>query len=388
MKDHNQDQDAQQRAKELQMDACLTELGGVGPDRSLASRILDEVAERDRNGRVIAARATAPRWLIAAFVIVGLSVVGGIAYMRTNPEDNVDKGTANGGIEAPSDPSDQGPTGQDPKAVTTLICDYTDDCILEVDSEGKTVNRWPEMFGIWDASLLPNGNLLLVEWSTSRVSEQTRSGKVVWQFEDLKNPYSAQRLRNGNTLIADTFAERVIEVNPAGKIVWTFDKGIRPYDAEMTDAGTVLIADVIGDRVIEVDSSGTIVWQIKDVKTPHDADRLPNGNTLVTIRDEGGDKVVEFNREGVAVWTLDGLKRCGPPAKRQYAHRRERTCTRVQQGQAGRRGNQGGLCRRGQSRHGSLAEPGAPATARTREAKAPAQTPTQTPAQADLHVDC
>ncbi|MFT6081537.1 MAG: hypothetical protein ACJAQZ_003609, partial [Planctomycetota bacterium] len=201
MNHDNQDQSAQQRAKELQMRACLTELGGVGPDRSLASRILDELAARDRDGSVIAARVSTPRWLIAAFVLVGLSVVGGIAYMRTQLDGDIDKGAAHGGNEAPVDsqvpdpdvpdpdvPTPNRPTPnrpnpqdgtQDPKPVTTLICDYTSNCILEVDSEGTTINRWTDLLGIWDASLLPNGHLLLVEFSTSRVTERTKAGKII-----------------------------------------------------------------------------------------------------------------------------------------------------------------------------------------------------------------
>ena len=102
-------------------------------------------------------------------------------------------------------------------------------------SDGKVIAQWDELFGVWDADTVPNGNLLLTEFSVSRVSERTRDGKIVWQYTDLKNPYCAQRLHNGNTLIANTFASEVIEVNQAGEIVWRFANNIRPFDVECTD---------------------------------------------------------------------------------------------------------------------------------------------------------
>ena len=117
------------------------------------------------------------------------------------------------------------------EAVTTLITDYSDNCITEFDSDGKQIAKWTKVFGAWDATALANGNLLVVEFSISRVSERTREGKVVWQYENLKNPYCAQRLKNGNTLIANTFASEVIEVTPGGEVAWRYDDNIRPFDA-------------------------------------------------------------------------------------------------------------------------------------------------------------
>lgn len=187
----------------------------------------------------------------------------------------------------------------------TLICDYSDNRVVEVDDQGRVVWVLEEVFGAWDAECLDNGNLLITEFSVSRVQEVDRKGKQLWVFEDLKNPYDADRLPNGNTLIADTFASRVIEVDKAGKIVWQYAKDIRPFDCDRLPNGNTLIADVLKDRVLEVSPSGEIVWEAKGLPTMHDADRLANGNTLVTLRNKGS--VVEIDRDGKVVWELQGL---------------------------------------------------------------------------------
>ncbi len=187
----------------------------------------------------------------------------------------------------------------------TLICDYSDNRVVEVDDQGRIVFVLEEIFGAWDAECLDNGNLLITEFSVSRVQEVDRKGKQIWVFEDLKNPYDADRLPNGNTLIADTFGSRVIEVNKEKQIVWSYQKDIRPFDCDRLANGNTLIADVLKDRVIEVSPDGEIVWEVKGLPNCHDADRLPNGNTLVTLRNKGC--VLELDRDGKVVWELQGL---------------------------------------------------------------------------------
>ena len=187
----------------------------------------------------------------------------------------------------------------------TLIADYSDNRVFEVDDQGRVVFEMNDVFGAWDAECLDSGNLLITEFSVSRVQEVDRKGNVIWAFDDLKNPYDADRLQNGNTLIADTFGGRVIEVTPDKKIVWTYDKEIRPFDCDRLANGNTLIADVLKDRVIEVSPAGEIVWEVKNMNNVHDADRLPNGNTLITLRSAG--KVIEVDRDGKTVWELENL---------------------------------------------------------------------------------
>ena len=187
----------------------------------------------------------------------------------------------------------------------TLIADYSDNKIVEVNEKGDEVFVMEEIYGAWDVECLDSGNLLITEFSVSRVQEVTRTGDMVWSYEDLRNPYDADRLANGNTLIANTFAGKVVEVDPAGEVVWEYAEGIRPFDVDRLANGNTLIADVLKDRVLEVSADGEVVWEKKGLPNVHDVDRLPNGNTLVTLRTL--NRVVELDRTGQEVFSLGQL---------------------------------------------------------------------------------
>jgi hypothetical protein len=187
----------------------------------------------------------------------------------------------------------------------TMIADYSDNRVLEVDHDGKVVWELNDVYGAWDAEQLPSGNILITEFSVSRVSEVDREGNRIWVFEDLKNPYRASRLANGNTLIADTFGNRVIEVTPSKEIAWSYDTQIRPFGCVRLPDGNTLIADVLKDRVLEVTPAKEIVWEVHSMNNVHDAQRLPDGNTLITLRSAG--EVIEVDRAGKVVWQLTGL---------------------------------------------------------------------------------
>lgn len=187
----------------------------------------------------------------------------------------------------------------------TLIADYSENQILEVDDQGEVVWSLDEVFGCWDVECLDNGNLLVTEYALNRVMEVDREGNEIWTYEKLKSPNDADRLENGNTLIADTYGERVIEVNMAGEVVWEYSDQIKPFDVERLSNGNTLIADDRKDRVIEIDVNNQIVWQLKDLASVHDVDRLSNGNTLITLRMD--HKVIEVDPAGNIVFTIEDL---------------------------------------------------------------------------------
>ena len=314
-----------ERAAELQIDVLLHELAGVVPAPDLAARIANRCAEG--GGR----RAALPGWAwAAALLVVGLGAVVAVAWSRRDaaamaPVQEPRPGDADGGDPRsqepkPTEPSAQDPKNQDPQTgpnapgrTLTLIAGYADNRVTAVDATGALVFALEEVFGAWDAELLPNGNVLVTEFSASRVRELDRTGKTVWTYENLKNPYAAQRIAGGNldgmTLIADTFADRVVLVRPDGTEFWSYGdhehEDIRPFDCEFTPSGTFLIADVKHDRVLEIDLHGFVLWQQDGLPFVHDADRLPNGNTLVTLRNRG--EVRELDDRGKVVWQLSEL---------------------------------------------------------------------------------
>lgn len=81
-----------------------------------------------------------------------------------------------------------------------------------------------------DAQLLPNGNVLVVDYSTpGRIEEVTPAGRIVWRYfvrsgpGMLSNPSLAVRLSNGNVAVTDDFGQTVDVIDPAtNRIVWQY----------------------------------------------------------------------------------------------------------------------------------------------------------------------
>ncbi|MFQ5504042.1 MAG: PQQ-binding-like beta-propeller repeat protein [Planctomycetota bacterium] len=196
----------------------------------------------------------------------------------------------------------------------TLVCDYGEARVFELDGEGHEVWSLEDLFDPLDAELTPSGNILVTEQKDNAVREYDREGNIVWEYDDLEHPRDADVLPNGNILITDTSNLRVIEVDRDKRIVWTFGKkqarsrAFRPYDADRLANGNTLIADNENKRVIEVNPSGQIVWEQKNTVFVYDADRLPSGNTLITVhateRNRKLGRVFEVDRQGNVVWEL------------------------------------------------------------------------------------
>ena len=119
-----------------------------------------------------------------------------------------------------------------------LVTSRLQNAIAVIDWEtNRLVWVWGpgELIGPHDASVLENGNILLLdngdkERGWSRVVElDPIAKKIVWSYR-APSPSdfftvargSCQRLPNGNTLITDSNHGRAFEVTPAGEIVWDF----------------------------------------------------------------------------------------------------------------------------------------------------------------------
>lgn len=186
----------------------------------------------------------------------------------------------------------------------TLIANFSNQAVEELDKDHKVVRTLKVAKGPWDAERLPNGNYLITDYTSSKVIEATAEGKEVWSYAGAKNPFKADRLANGNTLIADYNNGRVLEVSPKGKIVWKHDK-VRPYDVQRLVNGNTLILDAPAKRVIEVTPEGKVVWKYALESQAMDVDRLANGNTLVVFRNKG--IVREVDPSGKTVSEMTGL---------------------------------------------------------------------------------
>lgn len=129
--------------------------------------------------------------------------------------------------------------------------------VLLIDAENGAV-VWESPDGLLalqhDATLLPNGNVLLFDNGfaragiaalLSRVIEiAPNSGEVVWQYDGGMSMTGkaqfassimggAQRLSNGNTLITLSATGTVLEVTPEGDVVWEYRSTGRDANGEL-----------------------------------------------------------------------------------------------------------------------------------------------------------
>ncbi len=160
------------------------------------------------------------------------------------------------------------------------------------------------------------GNVAFVDTVGSRIVEIDRAGKVVWSWRIAASMIGTGDLRSGADLewIAadDSFLlvipfRGIFRISRAGKVVWQHATPKVSHDADLLADGNVLYVfgwdSTSDDQVREVDAAGNLVWSWKlqgradaswRVPVPNEprpsyghtngAVRLPNGDTLVSVR--------------------------------------------------------------------------------------------------------
>jgi hypothetical protein len=107
--------------------------------------------------------------------------------------------------------------------------------------------------------------------------------------------------------------QSIVEVDTHGKILWKHAPRI-PNKALLLDATYLnedrILFTAKGYGIVEVDRSGKILWKHLDTEASHDADRLPNGNTIYNRSwvSKGDDVVREISSNGDVVWSWNGLE--------------------------------------------------------------------------------
>jgi len=210
---------------------------------------------------------------------------------------------------------------------TTLFPDYHKEGlarVIEVNMQGEIIWEYvlPDDLKRYtnpgfDIELLPNNNILILLPNKGLV-EIDRNGKIVWSSLDSKVSHDADRLPNGNTLInrgnEDTKdTAQAIEVDPQGNIVWQwFAKSAynkEPFSSIYREGwshanavmrlpnGNTLVSLRNFNLTVEVNPNGAVVWQYdwsSVGQNPHEPEILPNGNILVCLHPRPY-QVVEIN---------------------------------------------------------------------------------------------
>jgi HEAT repeat protein len=215
--------------------------------------------------------------------------------------------------------------------------------VFEMDAAGKV--RW-ELTNLdypWDAQVLRNGNVLIIE-QQNRVTERDRKGKIVWD-KYFNSPFVLERLPNGHTflgcrnalMVVDKDGKQVfnypyttntilgarrfrdgsmafisysgeyVRLDKSGKAVKTFTLPISRFGlsgADLLPGDRVLVSASGNNRVMEYTADGKEVWSVT-VTNPTPPTRLANGNTLVATN--GGMVLYEIDRKGKIVKEWKGL---------------------------------------------------------------------------------
>ena len=187
---------------------------------------------------------------------------------------------------------------------------------------------------IHDASVLPNGNVLLQQGWT-KIIEVTPDKKTVWEYDAGKmngnegrpvEVHAFQRLADGLTMIAESGPARLIEVDREGRVRHEIKLKVN-HPSTHSDTrlarklanGNYLVAHESDGAVREYDSKGNVVWEYevplfgKERKGGHgpeafgnsvfSAIRLPNGNTLIGAGN--GHSVLEVTPKKEIVWKVE-----------------------------------------------------------------------------------
>ena len=222
--------------------------------------------------------------------------------------------------------------------------------IVELGPDLKETWRIPGLGNPMDAQMMPDGNVLIAEHNSNRITIRDTRGRVKetrtigGANRIYGNPQQVQLLENGNILVIcrnvivefkkdkDEEVMRYVRQQydisaglrlPNGETmimlqngpdhcIFLDDKGkdiadkklkigMPFYQAHAADAGKdrVLITEL--NQVVEYDlKKGEKVWS-KAVNQPRSVQRLPNGNTLFS--DATANRIVEVTPDGEEVWT-------------------------------------------------------------------------------------
>ena len=199
--------------------------------------------------------------------------------------------------------------------------------VVEVDRDGHVVweTRLENAASLSDVRKLPNGNVMALDMTClpaectanefGTLFEIDRAGNVVRE-QRVPATHHAELLPNGNLLLADSNHDLVSELDPTGRTVWSWSArdqirqydqrtfvGFRPSNADARNLGN-MYADY--REGMPVPGSGyAFPYAGADWTHVNSAQRLPNGNTLLSLRNF--DLVVEVDARGQVVWSYGPL---------------------------------------------------------------------------------
>ena len=178
---------------------------------------------------------------------------------------------------------------------------------------GGQQKRWSitNLQGAMDAQSLPNGNILIAENNSNRITERDPKGNIRWEYRTPLNPFRAQRLPNGNTFIASY--NMVMEIDANKQELYRIPLGPQFYifGAHKGRNGNIVVINARGangGEIVEMDTKGTRVNSV-NVQTQGNwcsVEMQSNGNYLFSTMVNNGVQngvVKEIDRKGTELWS-------------------------------------------------------------------------------------
>jgi HEAT repeat protein len=109
-----------------------------------------------------------------------------------------------------------------------IACVTAGGAFVRLDRSGKELYTFPVDIQTYGGRIevLPNGRVLVPQYSTNKIVEQDPEGKELWAV-DFQVPIIATRLPNGNTLVTSFNQHRAVELDPKGREVWEYKTDTR-----------------------------------------------------------------------------------------------------------------------------------------------------------------
>jgi hypothetical protein len=109
-----------------------------------------------------------------------------------------------------------------------LACVTAGGAFIRLDRSGKELASFPVDIQTYGGRIevLPNGHVLVPQYSGNKIVETDAEGKEVSSLE-FQIPIIATRLANGNTLVTSFNQFRAVELDPKGREVWEYKTDTR-----------------------------------------------------------------------------------------------------------------------------------------------------------------
>lgn len=193
----------------------------------------------------------------------------------------------------------------------TLIADEERNRVIEVSPDGKILWRCHKTSSTQDsdpkalskptwAQRLSDGKTLIADYGNGRVIEVDKEGQISWQFVGESTPTSTARLTDGRTLITGLGSVKVVQKN--GEVLWEQSTGYELLRSQVLPNGNFFLSTLEG--TVEMSDGGTILRKVpsEDPSNEEGAEMTWDGHLLTVNKNETRQIAVRDKTSRKKIW--------------------------------------------------------------------------------------